>query len=226
MFKNTDSNKNKLISFVLPLFIENTLSTDSRKLEQALSMYYDIKDKQETKSNVDFFRHAAILGLKMGDPDEAERFAIDAAHQCIALDSQNPRWFSNAGYVFWFFKKPHLAIAMAEKAVGMAESNPVSQEQKAFFMGNLAYYYAETGRLEYKEKAKKLAMDACKIHHDMEMFDTLEFVLRVYGEDGEKIPNKVTLAAMMEDTSGYPRYESAQALFDYLDAQVKKHDIP
>lgn len=224
MFKKTDSNKNKLISFVLPLFIENTLSTDSRKLEQALSMYYDIKDKQEAKSNVDFFRHAAILGLKMGDFDEAERFAIDAAYQCIALDSQNPRWFSNAGYVFWFFKKPHLAIAMAEKAVDMANNSPV--EQKAIFMSNLAYYYAETGRHGYKVKAKKLAMDACEIHHDMEMFDTLEFVLMAYREEGERIPNKDTLAAMMEDTSSYPRYESAQALFDALDAEAQKHDVP
>jgi tetratricopeptide (TPR) repeat protein len=147
--------------------------------------------------------------MKMGKDSKAKAFTIEAAQKCIDLEPDNPKWYSEIGYVYWWCQQQDLAIAMAEKALTLLPTSPnMTNSQKALVMSNLAYYYAETKRAEFSQKAKELARGAYKLNPEPGVSDTLGYVLLQFsdGVDDLKEARKYLEEALNETEEEYSLY--------------------
>jgi tetratricopeptide (TPR) repeat protein len=180
---NAISTQTNEVRTILKNFHEDVRSNDPGRLERALSLYLEKKNKEEFKKDAEFHKEAIILGMKMGKDQAAENFAVAAALECINTEPNNPKWYSELAYAYWWFQKPTSAIEMAIKALSLIESfNNITDSSKSIIMGNLAYYYAEMKQSEYGEQAKQLAREAVKINRQASTLDTLGYVLLRFNE--------------------------------------------
>jgi len=99
---------------------------------------------------------------------------------------------------YWSVGRIDKAIGVSEAGLKRAQEEPeVKDREKVIskLKNSLAYYYAETGRPEYEETARKYVDEALNIRPDeVACLDTKAYVKIVYGKDRNEIEEGITLA--------------------------------
>lgn len=182
------------------------------KKEAVLDFLFKIRNFYD--KNPLFYRLLAVayIELKETDGGEAKIKAIEAAEKCVALESENPRWYVLLGYVLDWFGEVEQAIRTTEIGHEKAEA----QDSKLFIAisrGNLAFYYAENEDKEKEQIARDYAKYYLKFHQDNEDaenkaigYDTLGYVQMKFGDNIEQLTearNNLVEAITLSDNDDF-----------------------
>lgn len=109
--------------------------------------------------------------------------------------------FTTLGYKLWELGTLEYAIEANEKALQFADKIDGNKEEANKIKSNLAYYFAETGKAEYGEQARKYADEAQKADPERtSRLDTLGYVKIIYGDKEEVLEGMdLCLRAYMAD---------------------------
>lgn len=201
--KNSEELSSVVESFVNEIR-QDIDSGEPKRLERALSLYLEVKDREDFRKEPRFHQAAAFLAMKMGSSQDAETLAIESAKTCINLEPNNPKWYHLLAYVYWWYKKTDLAILTQEEALSLAEAAkelPLGLNL-ADVLGNLAFFYADGLRSEHKAKAKELARRACEMSPAPSKKDTLGYVLLRFAESKKDVEEAIEYFKKALDGAG------------------------
>jgi len=202
-------------------------------LSEEVEKYIGVKDfeaafrtMEEREQNPNPYRELARTCMK----EREKTVAFKATHKYLELAGEIAESYQFVGYVYDWFGDFDTAIIYTEKALGIAESQPSKKrdaEQITLIKNNLAFYYAEAGKPEYKHNAFKYANDAYNYNKENTAFvDTLGYVTLNLATTTEETDRSIKLFNKALELATLSEDRNIDLIKEHLkDAYMKKADI-
>jgi tetratricopeptide (TPR) repeat protein len=154
---------------------------DTRSLEKALSLV--LRNLEKYSDDTAFLYRATKILTLVKENAEAAKLASELSFRLVQLEPNKVKWHINAAYIQWRLGNIVTAIELSEIALKNLAKFSASNEQIVTLKGNLAYYYAERGRIDDAEQAKQLAIEVYRESPTPSHADTLGYTLLRFAKD-------------------------------------------
>lgn len=193
--------------------LENGMRSVSEKVQEALGKIQLVRSQAQAETEIAADVPEPILELvRSGNIEEALKRAQSKGDKLtILVLSQDPadwqkaatmvlatsvdaKYYSILAYKFWTTGDLDSAIPLAERGLTIAiQRNDTTLEGR--LKNSLAYYYAQTRKPDYEDKARQYIADARRLAPDMimEIVDTEGFIKIVYGKTRSEVTEGVDL---------------------------------
>lgn len=133
---------------------------DPRSRKNPAEVLNLVLQKRDTfKNDLRYYRLLAACYIAMKDilPDARDK-AVEVALMARSKEPEAAVWDHLLGYIYYWFDELEIAIRYAEDALEKARRSG-DEERVRGIKNNLAYFYAKSGKAQYRDRALEYARD-------------------------------------------------------------------